>query len=352
MAGINGVGNTFYSPEVVDEPEVKNNLSQMTPARGPALPTQQVVQSEAMAEAIESMSLVMGTRLRQHERRGDGKSQLHELAEKMSAWVPKVAGTAMAELMSQFSNLGSGEHSPLEVLNHSGLEPGAMALLLAGLLREKGMHSSRRRKLENALETLLADDSLGIDIFAWLELDGIEKHNLLPVKMLYERSRGGEDSPESLLEWYEEVCDWEDRDKRLKILIQALALDLQYNADHSQFPRIVNSIKEIKRLLLFFNLSENSLWISKAGDISRDAALKEILNILGQVWIYSDWIIDRLNYYRFSLKQKILWVSAVLEFINSLPDMVFRDDDQQKQICDVLEELQDKFADEEALCNE
>jgi type III secretion system TyeA family effector delivery regulator len=347
MAGVSGLGNIFQPQVQSEEPEAPKPFTQMVPPRGPSLPTQQSVQSGALAEAMESMSLVMGSRLRTFERKQEDKTRGNALGDKLAAWVPKVSGPALAELMSQFSQLGSGPRNPLEILQQAGVSAGVMALLLAGLLQEKGMSADRRRRLEQALATLLEDDSLPVDMFAWLELGKLEKHSLVPIRMLYERSRKGEDSPETLLAWYQEVCEWPEREKRLKVLIQALAMELSIEGDRSQFPRIVSVIQELKRLLLFFNLAEHSLWVARAGGMERETMLREILNMLSQLWIFMDWVAERLASYSLPLDKQIAWTHAMLEFIRTLPSLCFRDDEHQGQIVEALEQLQDRLADAE-----
>lgn len=347
MAGVSGLGNIFIPQAVADEPETPTAFSQIVPPRGPSLPSQQSVQNGALAEAMESMSLVMGSRLRHLDKRSDGKKTSGGLADRLAAWVSKVSGPALAELMNRFSQLGSGSRPPLEVLTQAGLEPGVMALLLAGLLQEKGMPDARRRRLEQALEALLADPSLSVDMFAWLELGALDKQGLVPVRMLYERSRQGDDSPESLLAWYQEVCDWPEREKRLKVLIRALALDLSQEADRQQITRIVNAIQELKRLLLFFNLAEHSAWVAQAAGLEPEMMLREVLYLLSQLWIYADSVAERLETYGISLSRQMAWLRAMLEFIRTLPSLCFRDDDHQGQIVEALEQLQDRLADAE-----
>jgi type III secretion system TyeA family effector delivery regulator len=347
MAGVSGLSNQFQSQVQSDEPESPKPFTQMASPRGPSLPTQQTVQNGALAEAMESMSLVMGSRLRTFERKQEDKTRGSVLGEKLATWVPKVTGPALAELMSQFSHLGSEPRNPLEILQQAGISASVMALLLAGLIQEKGMSASRQRRLAQALATLLEDETLPVDMFAWLELDQLEKHSLVPIKMLYERSRKGEDSPETLLAWYHEVSDWPDREKRLKVLIQALAMELNIEGDRSQLIRIVSAIQELKRLLLFFNLAEHSLWVANAGGMRREIMLREILNMLSQLWIYMDWVAERLNSYSLPLNKQIAWTHAMLEFIRTLPSLCFRDDEHQGQIVEALEQLQDQLADAE-----
>jgi len=347
MAGVNGLGNIYIPQSQQEEPDAPKPFSQILPPRGPTLPSQQSVQSSAMAEAMESMSLVMGSRLRDHERRTDNKGRSGALSEKLTAWVANVSGPALVELMSQFSDLGSGAHNPLAILEQAGLEPGVMALLLAGLLQGKSMPSTRRRRLEQALATLLEDDTLSVDMFAWLELSGLDKQNLIPVRMLYERSRNGEDSPESLMAWYQEVCDWPDREKRLKILIQALALELNFEGDRTQLTRIAHSIQELKRLLLFFNLAEHSAWVATAAGMEHDKMLREILNLLSELWVYADGISERLDAWNIPISRQIACLRAMLEFIRTLPSLCFRDDEHQGQITEALEQVQDRLADQE-----
>lgn len=347
MAGINSLGGTYVPQITPDEPEVTLHFTQLQPPRDVQAVAQQNVQNSAMAEALESMSLVMGGRLRNHERKSDGRDRLTDLRDKLMAWVPKVSGIALAELLSQFSELGSGPHDPLQAMEQAGVDPGAMALILASLLNDGRLSPQRRRKLEHSLEALLADENIPVDIFTWLEIGGLDKQNLAPVRMLYERSRKQDDSPESLLAWYQEVCDWPDREKKLRVLIQALGSELGAEGDHQQINRITHAIGELKRLLIFFNLSDHSYWVAHASGMTQEAVLRDVLTILSQLWMYADWLADRVNTYRLTLTQQIAWVRVMREFIHTLPALCFRDDEHQGQVIEALEQLQDKLADNE-----
>ncbi|QLK63772.1 TyeA family type III secretion system gatekeeper subunit (plasmid) [Enterobacteriaceae bacterium Kacie_13] len=347
MAGIDGLGGIFTPQTQMEEGDAPRPFTQTFPARDLQAVAQQSVQNSALSEAMESMSLVMGGRLRQQDRKSDGKDRLSEMRDKLTALIPKMTGPALAELLTQFSQLGSDARNPLEILQQAGVEAGAMVLILSGLLRDTRMDPQRRKRLENALEALLADESIPVDIFALLELGALDKQSLIPVRMLYERCRQQEDSQESLLAWYQEVCDWPEREKRVKVLIQALALPLGQDGDHLQINRIAHTITELKRLLLFFNLAEHSNWVAHASQTDRESVLREVLALLSQIWIYPDWFTERLSTYRLEIGQQIAWVRVMLELIRTLPTLCFRDDEQQLQVLEALEQFQDKLADAE-----
>lgn len=347
MAGINGLGGAFIPQAQVEDNEAPVPFKQVVPPRDLQAVAQQSVQNSAMAEAMESMSLVMGGRLRNQDRKTESRDRMSELRDKLIAWVPGVAGPALNELMSQFSQLGSGPHNPLAAMEQAGLDAGAMALILAGLLRDVVMDPQRRKRLENALMALLENADLPLDIFTWLELGSLDKQSLAPVRMLYERSRQQEDTPESLLAWYQEVCDWPDREKRLKILIQSLALELGCTGERLQITRIAHTIGELKRLLIFFNLADHSHWVAGASTMESETVLREVLSLLSQLWIYPDWLSDRLQSHQLTTLQQIGWVRVMLEFIRTLPDMCFRDDEHRQQVIDALEQLQDRLAEAE-----
>lgn len=347
MAGINSLGSLYVPQAQPDEPEVQQHFTQLQPPRDLQAVAQQNVQNSALAEALESMSLVMGGRLRNLERKTEGRDRLTDLRDKLLAWVPRVPGIAMAELLSQFSDLGSGPHDPLKAMEMAGVEPGAMALVLASLLKDARLSPHRRKRLENALDALLADENIPIDIFTWLEIGGLDKQNLAPVRMLYERSRNQDDKPESLLAWYQEVCDWPDREKKLRVLIQALAVTLGAEGDHLQITRITHTISELKRLLIFFNLSDHSHWVAHASGLTQETVLREALAILSQLWMYADWLAHRLSAHQLSVVQQIAWVRVMREFIQTLPAPCFRDDEHQGQIVEALMQLQDRLVEAE-----
>jgi len=94
MAGIDGLGGIFTPQTQMEEGDAPRPFSQTFPARDLQAVAQQSVQNSALSEAMESMSLVMGGRLRQQDRKSDGKDRLSEMRAKLTALIPKMTGPA------------------------------------------------------------------------------------------------------------------------------------------------------------------------------------------------------------------------------------------------------------------
>jgi type III secretion system TyeA family effector delivery regulator len=342
-------GNPRYSP-VIDSGDgntsspLKGSSRQVIPASSPLQSEQQQVNAASLMETMESMSLVMGARLRQNAGRSksasDSSSQLQEM---LLRWVPKVEGEKLASLVTQFSMLGAGQGDPIAQMQQGGVPDGAMILLLASLLKDSRLEHKRRRRLEDALDLLLKDESILVDVFSWLELNESDRRNLLPLRQLYQRTRQDDDqNPQGMAAWFSEVKEWPDRRARLRILIRAMAIDLKRDSD-DQPVRIVNAIGELKRLLLFFSLEDHCSSVAWSVGVPAEHMLAEILLLLEQSWIYPDWIATRMAMMNLPHDLQFVWLRRMLELLRFIPTPCFQDEEQCDQLIEAFTQLQDQL---------
>lgn len=350
MSQIDNLGAAFYR-STVDEDNASTNVNtprQVIPASVPLQSELQGIRQSSLMETMESMSLVMGTRLRQNNGRKEATtSRSEQLQDMLLRWVPKVEGQRLVELVERFPMLGAEGEDPIARMQQGGVPDGAMVLLLASLLGNSRLDQKRRRRLEDALETLLEDDGLTLDALAWLEPGALTGSNLLPLRQLYQRARR-EDQPQGMSDWFTEVQSWPDRRARLRVLIRALALDLKQDADH-QPVRIVNAIFELKRLLLFFSMEEHCASVAQSVDIAAEYMLSEVLLLLEQSWIYPDWIVSRMSMMGFTEDKCFIWIRRMLELLRFIPSPCFLDEDQCDQLIEAFMQLQEQLDRQESL---
>ncbi|WPM83957.1 TyeA family type III secretion system gatekeeper subunit [Apirhabdus apintestini] len=229
-------------------------------------------------------------------------------------------------------------------MRQGGVPEGAMALLLASLLGDPRLEQKRRRRLEDALSRLLEDESLAIDVFAWLETGAMmNSASLLPLRQLYQRTRNeDEEQPQGIIEWFEEVREWPDRRLRLKLLIRALALDLRQDADH-QPARVVAAINELKRLLLFFSMEEHCASVAFSVDVPAEQMLAAVLMLIEQSWVYPDWVEARMREMGIAGDKVIIYLRRMLELLSLLPALCFQDEEQSVQLMEAFEQLQEQW---------
>lgn len=344
MAGLDGIGGGL-NPLLHTNHDQSNDVNVFQ--REPIQTRLQNISDDSMAETLESMSLVMSSRLRQWDKKGDAKTSRSSMQNQIIGWVPKIEGGLIVDLISQFPNLGMGQQDPLDTLVQAGVETGAMVLLLASILNSPHMENSRRKKLERALERLLEKEGITIDMLGVLELENCTQDDLYQIKQLYQRSKRQEEGGKDLLEFYNEICDWPEREKRIVVLIRALGLDLGIEGDRQQLGRILQSIKDLKRLLIFLGVEEHALFVAASLDMSGETILRESLYLLSQYWIYPEWLEERVGQIGIPPDQSGLYVRKMLELLRFVPEMCFNDEDHYAQLLDAFEKLQDKLADAE-----
>lgn len=319
---------------------VSSNMPQQRqPIFNPLQAKMRSVHQTALTETMESMSLVMGTRLRQlNGRRAGTKDTIRELREEISDLLPNVDEDISIALVEEFGDMLDGEQDVLEMLTEKDIPDGAKLPLLAALIRSGRLSARKRKRLEDAMETLLMDDELTIGLFAWLDLSEVDNQKLLTLKQLYHRiSKDDEESDKSLAEWFSEVQEWPDRYRRVKVLIKALAMDLKMGLNDSK-ERIFTALCQLKRLLIFLGISDSSYLLATEVELDNDIVLTEIVTVLEQTWITQDWFIDRADSLGIGNNKISLWLAKLSELLKLLPGLCYLDDDHNEQILNMISE--------------
>lgn len=346
MSQINNLSSLFNSgmQENNDVDVVSNIPRQIVPAANSLHSEIQRIRYESLMETMESMSLVMGSRLRNFGGRGFTTTERSgQLQDMLMRWVPKVEGLMLVELVDRFPMLGADDNDPIAQLQLCDVPDGAMVLLLASLLGNPRLEHKRRRRLEDALSRLLEDESIGVDIFGWLEIGAINKNDLLPIRQLMQRvKRDDEELLGGMGGWFAEVKEWPDRNQRLRVLIRAMALDLKPDGNY-QSAKIVNAINELKRLLLFFSMEEHCASVAWSVGIPAETMFSEVLLLLEQSWIYPDWIASRMAIMGLTDDISFIWVRRMLELLRFIPSPCFLDDGQCDQLIETFTQLQEQM---------
>ncbi|EPZ8357421.1 TyeA family type III secretion system gatekeeper subunit [Enterobacter hormaechei] len=341
MSRVNGVqGGLIQYP---GSGNVSSNVPQQRlPVFNPLQAKMRSLHQTALSETMESMSLVMGSRLRQLSGRRSGtKDTIRELREEVSDLLPSVDEEIAIALVEEFGDMLDGEQDVLEMLTEKDIPDGAKLPLLAALIRSGQLSARKRKRLEDAMETLLSDDELSIGLFAWLDLSEVDSKKLLTLKQLYQRiSRDDEEADKSLAEWFTEVQEWPDRYKRVKVLIKALAMDLKMGLIDSK-ERVYSAIYQLKKLLMFLGISETSYSLATEVELDNDIVLAEIITVLEQTWLTHDWFVDRADSLGIEGEKTGLWLTKLSELLKLLPVFCYLDDDHNEQILTMISEAID-----------
>ncbi|MGL5968941.1 MAG: TyeA family type III secretion system gatekeeper subunit [Kluyvera sp.] len=352
MSQIDNLGTAFYRAATSEENDslATNRPQQIIPASLSLQSELQDIRQSSLMETMESMSLVMGGRLRQNGvKKEAASSRSDQLQDMLLRWVPKVEGQRLVELVERFSMLGAEGEDPIAKMQQGGVPDGAMVLLLASLLGNGRLDQKRRRRLEDALAFLLEDDAITLDALAWLEPGMMTGSDLLPLRQLYQRTRReDQEQPQGMSSWFSEVQEWPDRRARLRVIIRALALDLKRDADN-QPVRIASAIGELKRLLLFFSMEEHCAFVAQSVNIAAEYMLSEVLLLLEQSWIYPDWIASRMSIMGLCGDRAFIWIYRMLELLRFIPGPCFLDEDQCDQLIEAFTQLQEQLENQEQI---
>lgn len=212
----------------------------------------------------------------------------------------------------------------------------AQQILQTGyLLTQQGHNPLRRRALAQQLEDLMKEEGWEIALFGALEFNGMPKQNLAPLKRLFQQVM--DDEEYSVISFFEKIKEWSDRKRRIKILLRAMAFELNSQPASEKGRRLKVMIDRLKRLLLFLGLEERCQAVASSYQIEGDILLSEILYITAQSWVFKDWLEERLdNALNLKNKQKLQFIFDLTVLFKTMPDGCFVDDDHREQILEVL----------------
>lgn len=298
------------------------------------------VDSSALQETLEGMSLSLGSRLKDLRRRNEDEGPQRS-QQALVELVSDLDDPMLIVLVEKFAQLGEQPEHPLALLQAADIPLGAQLLLLSSLLADKRLSDKRRQRLEQALASLLEGDDWELQLFGYLEMGQISGNALSQLRTLYQRSRREDQPQQGLAEWFANIKEWPDRQQRIRILLRALSFDLSTSAEHNQQIRLAATINDLKRLLLFLGLEEYCTLLGREVALSNEQVLSEILLIIEQPWISPEWLAERLQLLELPEQLHANYLRCLKALLRLLPDPCFKDLDQKEQILKALMTVQD-----------
>lgn len=306
------------------------------------------LQDEAIAEAQEEMSLVLGGQMRDGRRITPQAEQRHCLA-LLQQWINRKDNAAAIEfemLLGRFAQLAD-THDPLTTLRQADLDTGQMALILAALLSKEGLSAQQRRKLKRALYQLMEDETWMLSVFTYLELGAVAPEAFEKLKQIYQYAT---QKDHSLVEWFQKFRSMQDRQRKLKALLSALSFELSAQRPDLRDAHLAAVVLDLQRVMLFFGLSEQCQKIASMldlPDIDGDAVLLEVLTTVDQSWVSVDWLSDRCAALSVPTNKRYLYITHMDELIGILSEKYFRDDEQREMLRAAYAEYRDLLVLEE-----
>lgn len=310
------------------------------------------ISSEAIAETQEEMSLVMGGKVRDAQRRGRdlGKSidQRRNLAV-LNKYVTALGGAeivALEKLVSQFSD-AMDRHDLISYFQQHELDSGQMALILSALLSRSNLSSSQRKKLRDALYQVMEEGTWSLSMFVNLSLQEVKPQTFQQLKSIYQHAQT---TGLSLVQWFQKFQEMEDRQQKIKLLIRALGFELSMQRPSLRDEHLGAVISDLQRVLLFLGISDHCEHVARIlpwAKLTGDEVLAEILTVMEQIWIGADWLRSRYEQHGFSCSQQYLLAHQLIELIKLLAEPCFRDTEQREMLCTAYADYLSALATEE-----
>ena len=304
-------------------------------------------------EAIEDISLIMGSKYKDMKLNSEKNKVINqiEILKELIEKLNKVDPVQLENLLLQFKG-SEKSNNPLLFLQQAGASSSQIALICGYYIANKNLSKKAREKFKNILMKLFnSEKSLNIELFGLLDL-GSEYNNVAhELKSIYQDAYS---TDLSLIELFEKLKDSKNRKKKIKVLIKAIAFELSSEGEVLKDERLIITLKELKRLLLFFSVDMQCLQLSnilsKANiTISTDSILEDLFYVLEQSWLTIDWVEERHQKHmiHFTIEKKIIYIQNIRSLLKHVPEQLFKDDDQKKHALEIYTNLVDLYADEE-----
>ncbi|MCC7006995.1 MAG: TyeA family type III secretion system gatekeeper subunit [Ottowia sp.] len=364
MANISGPGFLPTPPSILPSTSTPSGSPNSGAPAGQVIPSTSFtsvissalseVASESIDETQEEMSMALGGRMADGRRIGtrtDPRRNLAMLQQLLAKGddvedVEVVIPVQLAQLLERFADIHE-RPDPFAFLRQSGMDAGQMAFLLAAMLTNKGLSAQSRRRLEEAFYQATEDETWALSLFAQFELGATTPAAFGQLKRLYQRAGN---KHHSLVGWFGQFRSMKDRQRKLKILIRALAFELSAQRPELRDTHLAAIIMDLKRIIQFLGLSDHCEEIAESlaiPGIDRDRIMMEALEILDQSWIFSGWLAQRNEMLNLPLKAIYPFTRQMADLAKLLPEQCYRDTEQQEMLQTAYSEYLNILADNE-----
>lgn|GEM_PF-1186107 len=292
----------------------------------------------ALQDTLEDMSIALGNRLRGRQLLLDSaEEEKLNRDESLASLAEQLAGEKLDNLLESL-RLTQGENNLLKMFNSGELNFTDAALLLAAEISAQPYGSQKRKRLSSDLDKLLEQrQAWALEIFSELELGTTSSSAMQRIIRQYSNSDGDE-KPEGIWEWFNMIKDWPDRSRRIKVLMRTFAFELAAYQHHSVNVRLVNTLRQLKKLLLFLGIQDSARRLANLVSLTADDVLGEILLLIEQRWMYPEWLENRFNIIQLNSNKHALYLIRLNEIIKFLPDLCFLDEHHKSQLIETLEQ--------------
>ncbi len=301
----------------------------------------QEFQNDALAETQEDLGFALGGRLR-NTRSGGAESDNVRGRVLMHKLVAELASVEAVDLESLLSGPQGWLHSPqlLAALQAQTPDPGQAALQLAAWLAHGRPNAKLRSKLEEALASLAADDSLALSLFGALEFGAPSPALRQELTRLYHKASAPH---QKLSQWLEALGEPEGRKRKLRTMLRVLSYELSASGQPivgSHLASVIGDLKQLLRLLGLDAYCHQATTALALPGLQGEALLGCLVRLVEQVWVNADSVAEALpplpaaEHYRVA--------QALSKLVQLLPEECFGDGEQKKQLEEAIVELRDR----------
>ncbi|MDL4454943.1 type III secretion system gatekeeper subunit SctW [Klebsiella michiganensis] len=313
--------------------------------------------ADAIQEAQENIGFMMGAMLGRRGAAGQSgtieRPRSRNMLQKLAKQVDDVAPDKIEELRHRIPGVEKIEEIEdlLDSLRRHGFDAGEIALLLAAMLNEKGISDTRRKRLERALDQIMAQDEWALLLFGRLEFGTLTPGALAELRRLYQRAAS---QNSGLVYWFNQFRQLSDRRRKLKALIRALSFELSAESGITDI-RLAAVITDLKRILQFLTLEDHCQRLADRldiADITGERIGETLLEIIQQSWVYVDWLDGLITGQLPAGQNRYGYARGLMELARLLPETCFEDVEQRETVLSAFVEYQEQLADEEAEADE
>ncbi|KWN63602.1 type III secretion system gatekeeper subunit SctW [Burkholderia ubonensis] len=305
------------------------------------------VSGDSFAETLEDLGFAVGTGSRDGRRGiGNGRTERARTRAMLQQLIKQIGATSAAKLDNLRQRIPAIEEldAPDDAMRDSGFDAGEMALLLGALLEDGTLIGTRRSRVEDALSNVLDSDEWALQLFNYLEFGQLGRTGLTQLRQLYQRAGARQ---RSLTQWFDDFHLLSDRQRKLKTLIRALAFELSAQGP-AMDRHLAAVIADLKRILQFLGIEDfctRSAHGLNIHGVDGDSLIRELLEIIEQTWISSDWLTQRTQYAVSEDALRYRYAKTIMELFKLLPNDCFSDDEQRDNILDACREHLESLAD-------
>ncbi|MEX3956745.1 type III secretion system gatekeeper subunit SctW [Trinickia sp. EG282A] len=300
------------------------------------------IDKASYTETVEDIGFAIGARARESRALKEGRADKTR-AKAMLGKLAEVATEHADELRARVPEIEQSP-APYDEMRRAKFDAGEMALVLAACLGGGKLDEKARRRLEDALSTVMESEEWVLLLFNHLEFGAAGRAGLTELRELYRRASA---QRPRLAQWFEQLRGLADRKRKLKTLIRALAFELSAEgpATGAQLAAVIG---DLKRILQFLGMEDHCERLARSlhsADVDGDTVLGLLIDAVQEVWLDKSWIADRTGALINDETQQYVLVQRLNEVAKLLPDDCFNDGDQRDTMLEAFSGCLDMLAD-------